>query len=86
MGMLFQFGALFTDMSVYDNVAFPLRETTALNEHEVRERVMQKLTAVGLAEAAEKMPAEISGGMARRVASLSFPTSSSPPALKPSPE
>ena len=66
MGMLFQFGALFTDMSVYDNVAFPLRETTALNEHEVRERVMQKLTAVGLAEAAEKMPAEISGGMARR--------------------
>lgn len=68
MGMLFQFGALFTDMSVYDNVAFPLRETTALNEQAVRERVMQKLGAVGLAEAAEKMPAEISGGMARRVA------------------
>ena len=68
MGMLFQFGALFTDMSVFDNVAFPLRETTALNEQEVRERVMQKLTAVGLVDAAQKMPAEISGGMARRVA------------------
>lgn len=68
MGMLFQFGALFTDMSVYDNVAFPLRETTTLNEQEINIRVMQKLTAVGLADAAQKMPAEISGGMARRVA------------------
>ena len=68
MGMLFQFGALFTDMSVYDNVAFPLRETTHLNERDINERVMQKLNAVGLADAAPKMPAEISGGMARRVA------------------
>lgn len=68
MGMLFQFGALFTDMSVFDNVAFPLRETTLLSEKEIHERVMQKLAAVGLADAALKMPSEISGGMARRVA------------------
>lgn len=68
MGMLFQFGALFTDLSVFDNVAFPLRETTSMNEAQIRERVMQKLSAVGLADAADKMPAEISGGMARRVA------------------
>ena len=68
MGMLFQFGALFTDMSVFDNVAFPLRETTNLTEVEVKNRVFEKLTAVGLADAADKMPSEISGGMARRVA------------------
>ena len=68
MGMLFQFGALFTDMSVFDNVAFPLRETTNLTETEVKNRVFEKLNAVGLADAADKMPSEISGGMARRVA------------------
>lgn len=68
MGMLFQFGALFTDMSVYENVAFPLRETTDLSESQIKARVFEKLEAVGLVEAAYKMPAEISGGMARRVA------------------
>lgn len=68
MGMLFQFGALFTDMSVFDNVAFPLRENTALSMSEVSARVMKKLDAVGLADVADKMPAEVSGGMARRVA------------------
>ncbi len=68
MGMLFQFGALFTDMSVYENVAFPLHETTTLSESQIKERVFEKLEAVGLADAAYKMPAEISGGMARRVA------------------
>ncbi|MGL4768010.1 MAG: ABC transporter ATP-binding protein [Formosimonas sp.] len=68
MGMLFQFGALFTDMSVFDNVAFPLRENTRLDAAQIQTLVMEKLTAVGLSEAAHKMPAEISGGMARRVA------------------
>lgn len=68
MGMLFQFGALFTDMSVYENVAFPLHETTDLSESQIKARVFEKLEAVGLADAAYKMPAEISGGMARRVA------------------
>jgi phospholipid/cholesterol/gamma-HCH transport system ATP-binding protein len=68
MGMLFQFGALFTDMSVYDNVAFPLREHTAIPEDLVRDLVMLKLQAVGLRGAAQLMPAELSGGMARRVA------------------
>jgi phospholipid/cholesterol/gamma-HCH transport system ATP-binding protein len=68
MGMLFQFGALFTDMSVFDNVAFPLRENTLLSPAEIKTVVMSKLTAVGLADVAEKMPSEISGGMARRVA------------------
>lgn len=68
MGMLFQFGALFTDMSVYENVAFPLHETTRLSEAEVKARVFEKLEAVGLADVAHKMPSEISGGMARRVA------------------
>lgn len=66
--MLFQFGALFTDMSVYENVAFPLHETTDLSESQIKARVFEKLDAVGLADAAYKMPAEISGGMARRVA------------------
>jgi phospholipid/cholesterol/gamma-HCH transport system ATP-binding protein len=68
MGMLFQFGALFTDMSVFENVAFPLREHTALPEDLVHDLVMLKLQAVGLRGAAQLMPAELSGGMARRVA------------------
>ncbi len=68
MGMLFQFGALFTDLSVFDNVAFPLREHTDLNEDLVRDVVLMKLNAVGLRGARELMPAEVSGGMARRVA------------------
>jgi phospholipid/cholesterol/gamma-HCH transport system ATP-binding protein len=68
LGMLFQFGALFTDMSVYDNVAFPLREHTALPEDMVRDLVMLKLQAVGLRGAHALMPGELSGGMARRVA------------------
>jgi phospholipid/cholesterol/gamma-HCH transport system ATP-binding protein len=68
MGMLFQFGALFTDMSVFDNVAFPLREHTDLPEEMIRDLVLMKLNAVGLRGANELMPAELSGGMARRVA------------------
>jgi phospholipid/cholesterol/gamma-HCH transport system ATP-binding protein len=68
MGMLFQFGALFTDLSVFDNVAFPLREHTALSASLIRDIVLMKLNAVGLRGARELMPSEISGGMARRVA------------------
>ncbi len=68
MGMLFQFGALFTDLSVFDNVAFPMRERTALPEPIVRDLVLMKLHAVGLRGAARLMPNELSGGMARRVA------------------
>lgn len=68
MGMLFQFGALFTDMSVLDNVAFPLREHTALPEALVRDIVLMKLDAVGLRGARDLLPSEVSGGMARRVA------------------
>jgi len=68
MGMLFQFGALFTDMSVYDNVAFPLREHTQLPESMVRDIVLMKLNAVGLRGARDLMPSQVSGGMARRVA------------------
>jgi phospholipid/cholesterol/gamma-HCH transport system ATP-binding protein len=68
MGMLFQNGALLTDLSVFENVAFPLREHTQLNEADLRERVLSKLQAVGLRGAAALMPAELSGGMARRVA------------------
>jgi phospholipid/cholesterol/gamma-HCH transport system ATP-binding protein len=68
MGMLFQFGALFTDMSVFDNVAFPLREHTDLPESVIRDLVMMKLNAVGLRGARDLAPSEISGGMARRVA------------------
>jgi phospholipid/cholesterol/gamma-HCH transport system ATP-binding protein len=68
MGMLFQFGALFTDMSVFDNVAFPLREHTALPESLIRDIVLMKLDAVGLRGARQLMPSEVSGGMARRVA------------------
>jgi phospholipid/cholesterol/gamma-HCH transport system ATP-binding protein len=68
MGMLFQFGALFTDMSVFENVAFPLREHTDLPEALVRDIVLMKLHAVGLRGARDLMPGQISGGMARRVA------------------
>ena len=68
MGMLFQFGALFTDLSVFDNVAFPLREHTSLPEDMVRDIVLMKLHAVGLRGARDLMPSEVSGGMARRVA------------------
>lgn len=68
MGMLFQSGALLTDMSVYDNVAFPLREHTHLPESMIRTLVLLKLQAVGLRGARNLMPNELSGGMARRVA------------------
>ena len=68
MGMLFQFGALFTDLSVFENVAFPLREHTDLNEELLQTLVLMKLNAVGLRGARDLMPAQISGGMARRVA------------------
>src|SRR5712672_3738065 len=68
MGMLFQFGALFTDMSSFDNVAFQMREHTDLPESMIRDLALMKLQAVGLRGAADLMPAELSGGMARRVA------------------
>jgi phospholipid/cholesterol/gamma-HCH transport system ATP-binding protein len=68
MGMLFQFGALFTDLSVFDNVAFPLREHTRLPEPLIRDIVLMKLGAVGLRGARDLMPGQVSGGMARRVA------------------
>jgi phospholipid/cholesterol/gamma-HCH transport system ATP-binding protein len=68
MGMLFQFGALFTDLSVFENVAFPLREHTNLTEELLRSLVLMKLNAVGLRGARDLMPSQISGGMARRVA------------------
>jgi phospholipid/cholesterol/gamma-HCH transport system ATP-binding protein len=68
MGMLFQNGALLTDMSVFENVAFPLREHTDLPECLIRNIVLTKLQAVGLRGAAQLMPAELSGGMNRRVA------------------
>lgn len=68
MGVLFQFGALFTDLSVYENVAFPLREQTDLPEEIIRDLVLLKLNAVGLHGTADLMPDELSGGMARRVA------------------
>ena len=68
MGMLFQFGALFTDLSVFENVAFPLREHTKLPEALIRDIVLMKLDAVGLRGARDLMPGQISGGMARRVA------------------
>lgn len=68
MGMLFQFGALFSDLSVFENVAFPLREHTRLSEAMIRDLVLMKLNAVGLRGARDLMPNEISGGMARRVA------------------
>ena len=68
MGMLFQHGALFTDLSVFENVAFPLREHTDLPEALIRDLVLLKLQAVGLRNAAALKPSEVSGGMARRVA------------------
>ena len=68
MGMMFQSGALFTDMTVFENVAFPLREHTDLPESMIRDIVIMKLQAVGLRGARKLMPAELSGGMARRVA------------------
>lgn len=68
MGMLFQSGALFTDMSVYENVAFPIRAHTKLPEHLIAELVALKLESVGLRGAEQMMPSELSGGMNRRVA------------------
>jgi phospholipid/cholesterol/gamma-HCH transport system ATP-binding protein len=68
LGMLFQFGALFTDLSVFENVAFPLREQTTLPEAMIRDIVLMKLNAVGLRGAAALRIAEVSGGMARRIA------------------
>jgi phospholipid/cholesterol/gamma-HCH transport system ATP-binding protein len=68
LGMLFQFGALFTDLSVFDNVAFPLREMTDLPESLIRDIVLLKLNAVGLRGAASLRISEVSGGMARRIA------------------
>lgn len=67
MGMLFQFGALFADMSVFENVAFPLREHTDLPEALIRDIVLMKLNAVGLRNARNLMPSEVSGGMAKRI-------------------
>ena len=68
MGMLFQFGALFADLSVLENVAFPLREHTDLPEPLIRDIVLMKLNAVGLRGARDLMPSDLSGGMARRIA------------------
>jgi len=68
LGMLFQFGALFTDLSVFENVAFPLREHTDLDDAMIRDIVLMKLNAVGLRGAAPLAISEVSGGMARRVA------------------
>jgi phospholipid/cholesterol/gamma-HCH transport system ATP-binding protein len=68
MGMLFQLGAMFTDLSAFDNVAYPLRELTELPEPMIRDIVLMKLHAVGLRGARDLMPSELSGGMARRVA------------------
>lgn len=68
MGVLFQYGALFPDLSVFENVAFPLREHTRLPEALIRSIVLMKLNAVGLRGARDLMPAEVSGGMARRIA------------------
>ncbi len=66
--MLFQFGALFTDMSVFENIAFPMREHTELSEELIRDLVLMSFTPSALRGAADLMPAELSGGMARRVA------------------
>jgi len=68
LGMLFQFGALFTDLTVYENVAFPLREHTRLPESMIRDIVLMKLNAVGLRGAAPLRISQVSGGMARRIA------------------
>ena len=67
MGLLFQFGALFADMTVFENVAFPLREHTDLSDSLIRDIVLMKLNAVGLRNARELMPSEVSGGMAKRI-------------------
>ncbi len=67
MGMLYQFGALFADMSVFENVAFPLREHTDLPDVLIRDIVLMKLNAVGLRNARDLMPSEVSGGMAKRI-------------------
>ncbi|MCX7249827.1 MAG: ABC transporter ATP-binding protein [Burkholderiales bacterium] len=67
MGILFQFAALFADMSVFENVAFPLREHTDLPESLIRDIVLMKLNAVGLRNARDLMPSEVSGGMAKRI-------------------
>jgi phospholipid/cholesterol/gamma-HCH transport system ATP-binding protein len=67
-GVVFQHGALFDSLTVYDNIAFPLREKTKMPESEIREKVFQQLDAVSLKDAEEKYPAEISGGMAKRTA------------------
>lgn len=67
-GMLFQGGALFDSLSVYDNIAFPLREKTRLSERVIRDKVHERLTQVGLHDVGEKFPAELSGGMRKRVA------------------
>jgi phospholipid/cholesterol/gamma-HCH transport system ATP-binding protein len=67
-GMVFQMSALFDSMSVYDNVAFPLREHTRLSRKEMRDRVMDRLGALGVAHAVNKQPSELSGGMRKRVA------------------
>ena len=80
MGMLFQFGALFTDMTVFENVAFPLREHTSLSDELIRTLVLMKLEAVGLRGAAQLRPAQVSGGMARRIA-LARATVLDPPLL-----
>jgi phospholipid/cholesterol/gamma-HCH transport system ATP-binding protein len=66
MGMLFQDGALFSSMNLYDNVAFPVRQHTRKSEREIREMVMQRLEEVGLAGAEKRMPNELSGGMRKR--------------------
>ena len=68
MGMLFQSGALFSDLSVFENVAFPLREHTKLSDSMIKDLVLMKLQAVGLRGTQDLMPAALSGGMARRVA------------------
>jgi phospholipid/cholesterol/gamma-HCH transport system ATP-binding protein len=68
MGMMFQAGGLFTDLTVFDNIAFPLREHTDLPERMIRDLVLMKLDAVGLRGARDLFPSELSGGMARRVA------------------
>ena len=68
VGMLFQFGALFTDLTVFENIAFPMRELTDLPDELIRDLVLMKLNAVGLRGSAQLKPSELSGGMARRVA------------------
>ncbi|MDO8988527.1 MAG: ABC transporter ATP-binding protein [Sideroxyarcus sp.] len=80
MGMMFQVSGLFTDLSVYDNLAFPLRENTNLPEAVIRDLVLMKLNAVGLRNARNLMPSDLSGGMERRVA-LARAIATDPPLL-----